>query len=112
MARIAFCIAALATLVFSARFLVTEMRSPGLSFAAPLVGMPLLVTIFGLAEIRGDGITKDGKGAGWVTIVIAVLGVAYIALFFGSWLNTAIVWLALQIPMVIAIVASSTSEEP
>src|SRR5688572_20235137 len=92
MARIGFGLAALASLGFLAWFVVTEMESPGLSIAAAIIGMPLLVTLFGFFKIKANGIPKDGKGAGWAAIVIALLGVGYVATFFGSWLIIACIW--------------------
>jgi hypothetical protein len=111
MARIGFGIAALASLGFAVWFLVTEQESPGLSFAVALVGMPFLLTLFGFSKLKSGGISKDGKGAGWAAVAIAVLGVVYIATFFGSWSIAAIIWLALHVPMVVGIVSLPTFED-
>ncbi|NQT16992.1 MAG: hypothetical protein HQ582_29815 [Planctomycetes bacterium] len=110
MARIGFGLASLASLGFLVWFIATEMESPGLSFAAALIGMPLLITLFGVSKIDANGIAKDGKGAGWAAVVIALLGVGYVATFFGSWLIVACLWFALHVPMIIALVSSPTSE--
>lgn len=108
MARVGFGIAALASLGFGVWFLVTEMESPGLSFAVALVGMPFLLTLFGFSKFTSGGVSQDGKGAAWAATAIAVLGVAYIATFFGSWLVVALIWLALHVPMIIGIVSTPT----
>jgi hypothetical protein len=110
MARVGFGIASLASLGFLVWLIVNEIESPGLSFAAALIGLPMLVTLFGLFKINANGIAKDGKGAGWAAIVIALLGVGYVATFFTSWLIIALLWFALHVPMAIGIVLSPTSE--
>jgi len=111
MARIGFSIAALASLGFLVWLIATEIESPGLSIAAALVGMPLLVTLYGFLKINATGIAKDGKDAGWVAILIAVLGVVYIATFFASRSNMAFLWFLLHVPMAIGILTSPTSEK-
>ena len=111
MARIGFGLASLASLGFLVWFIASENNSPGLSFAAALIVMPLLVTLFGFFKISPNGIAKDGKGAGWAAIVIALMGVGYVATFFGSWLVISCLWLALHVPMIIGIVSSPTSEK-
>jgi len=110
MTRIGFGIAALASLVLAAWFVIVENESPGLSFGIALIAMPMLTALFGLSHVKGNGITKDGKGAGWAAVVIAVLGVGYQAAFFGPWLPVAMGWLALHIPMIIGLVSSPTVE--
>jgi phosphohistidine swiveling domain-containing protein len=40
-----------------------------------------------------------------------VLGVVYIATFFGSWSIAAIIWLALHVPMIVGIVSLPTFED-
>lgn len=109
MARIGYGLASMASLVFLVWFIVAELESPGLSFAAALIGMPLLLTLFGFSKIMGNGIGKEGKGAGWAALVIALLGVLYVATFFGSWLIVAVPWLLAHGPMIIGIVTSPTS---
>ena len=109
MARIGFCLASVASLAFVVWFLVKEMESPGLSFAVALIGMPLLITLFGLFNVKGDALTKDARTAGWAAAVIALLAGAYIAAFFGSWIIVAALWLALHVPMIIALVSSPTT---
>jgi hypothetical protein len=111
MARVGFIIASLASLGFLVWFLVIENHTPGLSFAVALIGMSLMVDIFGLFKINADGITKDGKGAGLAAEVIVLLGVGYVALFFPKWLIVAVLWLALHVPMIAAIISSPTSKK-
>jgi hypothetical protein len=110
-AWIGFGLASLASLGFLVWFVASENNSPGLSFTAALIVMPLLVTLFGFFKITPNGIAKDGKSAGWAAIVIALPGVGYIAAFFGSWLIISCLWLTLHIPMIIGIVSSPTSEK-
>jgi len=110
MARMGFGLAAAASLGFLAWFLVAHFERPGLSIGAALLGMPLLLSLFGLTKVSSSGITKDGKGAGWAAAVIALLGVGYMAaFFFGSWGIVAGLWLLLQFPMIVSIVTSPTS---
>jgi len=109
-ARIGFGLGSLASLGFLVWFIAAEMTSPGLSYAAALIGMPLLATLFGFSKVKGKAIAKDGKAAGWVAFVIALLGVGYVATFFGSWLPIAGLWLGLQLPMLVATVTSPTAE--
>ena len=111
MARVGFIIASLASLGFLPWFFVRENNSPVLSFAAALIGLPLIVNLFGFFKTNANGIAKDGKGAGWAAVVIVLLGVGYVAAFFGSWLIVAVLWFALHVPMIIGLVLSPTSEE-
>src|SRR5688500_5541779 len=110
MGRVGFGLGSIASLGFLVWFVATEIESPGLSFAAALIAMTLLVTLFGFSKASPSGIARDGKGAGWAAVVIALLGVGYIAAFFGSWLIFACLWFALHIPMIIALVSSPTAE--
>jgi len=108
MARIGFGLAAFASLVFVIWFLDGEIESPGMSFAVAFIVMPLLVTLFGFFKTAGGEIGKDGKGTGWATLVIALVGAGYIGEFFGSWSTVAVMWLLLHVPMIIGIVFSPT----
>lgn len=108
MARLGFALATLASLGMLGCFFAVQSESPGLSFAAALIGLPLLVAGFGFSKCKDRGITKDGKGAGWAAAVIAVIGLGYLAMFFSSWLPIAGVWVGLQIPMIVGVVTSPT----
>ena len=110
MAFVGFAVAALASLGFAAWFVTIENNSPGLSFGVALIGMPLLLAVFGLSKSLGGGVTEDGKGAGWAAIGIAIVGVGYMGLFFGSWLMVSVAWIGLFIPMLIAIMVSPTTD--
>ena len=113
MARIGFGVAAAASLGFLVWFLVAHFERPGLSIGAALVGMPLLLSLFGLTKVSSSGITQDGKGAGWAAVAIAFLGVGYMAAFF--YLSCGIVagiWWLLHVPMIIGIVTSPTNKNP
>ena len=72
--------------------------------------MPLIVALFGLSKTKTTGIAKDGKVAGWVGVVVALLGVGYVATFFGSWLLIAALWFGLQLAMIVGILVSPTAE--
>ena len=111
MGRICYAISAALTLLFAIWFLVIENDSPGLSFAIALIGMPLLLLFFAFSKSTNTGITKDGKGAGWAAFVIALVGVAYIAMFFGDWLIVAVVWLLALVPSLVGNLVSATNEE-
>lgn len=110
MARLGFGLASLASLGFLAWFVARELNSPGLSFAAALVAMPMLLALFGIFKVQGKAIAKDGRAAGWIAVITALFAVGYVAAFFGSWLIVAIVWFASYIPMIIGLVTSPRTE--
>lgn len=110
MARLGFAIASLASLGFLVWFVVRESNSPGMSYAAALIAMPMLLALFGVFKVQGKAIAKDGRAAGWIAVITALLGVGYIVAFFGSWLVFAMIWFALYVPLIVGLVKSPKAE--
>lgn len=88
---------------FVAWFVAAEIESPGLSFAAALIAVAMLAAALGLSKCKGSAISREGRIAGWTAVSSAVLGFAYLVFFFGSWVAVATAWLALQVPMFVAV---------
>jgi hypothetical protein len=111
MGRIAFGIGAFASALFLGWYGYMDNQNPGFSFAVGFIVLTLITTTFALAKSKDNGITGDGKGAGWTAFFIACAAVAYMFVFKVRWLIPTAAWAACQLPGVIAAVISRTAEE-
>lgn len=90
---------------------MAEVKSPGLGFGVRLIAMPMLLTLFGFAKISDDGISQDGKGAGWISAIVAFAGVGYMSTFFTNWYAIAIMWLLSHSLVGVANIVTPTSRD-
>jgi hypothetical protein len=103
MNRLAFALPGLGSLGFFVLFVVSEFESPGLSIAVALVWMTFAFNLLGNLKSASGRIGGEARIAGLAAITIALAAFAYIAVFFDSWFIWPCAWLALHIPMVVAI---------
>lgn len=106
---ISYGLAAFSTLCMTIGFLYTESQSPGLSFAIASWSVPLLLFMAGLLKVR-TGMTKEGKIAGAIGVLLTPPPVAYIFLFFPGWQARSIVWVGTCVPVLLCLLLVSSSE--
>lgn len=110
MSRVGFGLAAIASFSFLGWFVWLEANTPGLSFGAALIAMPLLLSAIGLFQVNSQGISAQGKVVGWIAISVALLGVGFIAYTFGPHFFAACLWFLCCIPMGIAMLVTPTAD--